>query len=258
MASHPPARCCTIGVTHEGQAKGEIKNIGKTATYFAYPESKDTSNAILILTDVIGHEYINAQLIADQFAANGYYVVMPDLFEGDPVPLNRPEGFDIFAWLTKSGPSGGHTKEVVDPIIETVIKDMKENQGVKKIGAVGYCFGGKYVARFQAKGRGVDVGYVAHPSFVDAEEVKAITGPFSIAAAETDQIFPAEKRRETEDLLKEMTIPYQISLYSDVEHGFAVRADVNKPAVKYAKEAAFLQAIAWFDEHLRGSRSWAA
>ena len=109
-----------------------------------------------------------------------------------------------------------------------------------------------------AKDQGIDVGYVAHPSFVDADEIKALTGPFSIAAAETDQIFPAEKRRETEDLLKEMSIPYQISLYSDVEHGFAVRADTSKASVKFAKEAAFLQAVTWFDEFLKGSRSWAA
>lgn len=75
---------------------------------------------------------------------------------------------------------------------------------------------------------------------------------------ETDHIFPAEKRRETEDILKEMTIPYQISLYSDVEHGFAVRADTSKKSVKFAKEAAFLQAVGWFDEFLKGERSWAA
>jgi dienelactone hydrolase len=48
---------------------------------------------------VIGHCFINAQLIADQFAANGYLVVMPDLFGGDPIPLNRPDGFDLMKWL---------------------------------------------------------------------------------------------------------------------------------------------------------------
>lgn len=258
MASNPPGKCCTIGVKHEGTPTGSKKNAGGIDTYFAYPESKQTDTAILILTDVIGHDFVNAQLIADQFAANGYFVAMPDLFEGDPIPLNRPDDFDIMKWLTTSGPSGGHTPKQVDPIVEKVIKALKEEYGVKKLGAVGYCFGAKYVARFQAKGKGVDVGYVAHPSFVDADEIKALAGPFSIAAAETDQIFPAEKRRETEDLLKEHTIPYQISLYSGVEHGFAVRADTSKPEIKYAKEAAFLQAVAWFDEFLKGSRTWAA
>lgn len=134
---------------------------------------------------MIGHEFINAQLIADQFAANGYFVVMPDLFQGDPVKLNRPEDFDIMAWLQKGGPEGkGHLPDQVDPIVEKTLAYVKE-QGAKKIGAVGYCFGGKYVARFLAKGKGVDVGYTAHPSFVDEEEIKGMTGPLSIAAAGT-------------------------------------------------------------------------
>jgi dienelactone hydrolase len=184
---------------------------------------------------------------------------MPDLFEGDPIPLNRPEGFDIMAWLQKSGPEGkGHGTGQVDPIVTEVIKEMKEKMGVKKIGSVGYCFGAKYVARFLAKGKGIDVGAMAHPSFVDAEEIKAIDGPLTIAAAETDQIFPEEKRHETEVLLKAHHVPYQINLYSDVEHGFAVRADMSKRQAKYAKEAAFLQHVAWFDEYLKGERSWAA
>ena len=37
-------------------------NCASVSTYFAYPESKQTENAILILTDVIGHKFINAQL----------------------------------------------------------------------------------------------------------------------------------------------------------------------------------------------------
>jgi len=162
-------------------------------------------------------------------------------------------------WLQKGGPEGkGHGPGQVDPIVEKTIHEMKTNLGVKKIGAVGYCFGGKYVARFLAKGKGVDVGAMAHPSFVDAAEVKGIAGPVTIAAAETDQIFPAPKRRETEDILKEMDVPYQLSLYSDVEHGFAVRADISNSRIKYAKETVFLQFVQWFDEYLKGKRDIAA
>lgn len=138
---------------------------------------------------------------------------------------------------------------------------MRGKYGVKKIGAVGYCFGGKYVARYLGKtgkdnGASVDVGYTAHPSFVAPEELKAITGPLSIAAAETDQIFPEEKRHESEVILKELSegslkIPYQISLYSGVVHGFAVRADISEARAKFAKEQAFLQAVQWFDTWLK-------
>lgn len=196
--------------------------------------------------------------IADQFAANGYFVVMPDLFEGDPVPLNHGADFPIREWLTTGGPSQGHTTKQVDPIVEAIIREMRESMGVRKIGSVGYCFGAKYVARFMARARAasskgiIDVGAMVHPTFVDADELKAITGPLVIAAAETDPVFPAEKRRESEDILKDMDVPYQITLYSDVAHGFATRADLSNKRAKFAKEAAFLLLVQWFGEFIKG------
>lgn len=74
------------------------------STYFAYPKDKSTDYAIVIVPDVIGHESINVKLVADQFAENGYFTVIMDPFQGDPVPLNRPADYDIQKWL-KGPPS---------------------------------------------------------------------------------------------------------------------------------------------------------
>jgi len=252
MASNPPSTCCTVGVKHEGEPTGStIKIAAGIETYVAEPKGKTVhkDTAILFLPDVIGI-WQNSQLMADQFAANGYYTIIPDLFNGDALSLNRPDDFDFMAWLTKgTGGNNPHTYEAVDPIVEKSIKYLQE-KGFKKIGAVGYCFGAKYVVRFMPKGKGIDVGFVAHPSFVEESELSAINGPFSIAAAETDQIFPAEKRHKSETILVETKQPYQINLYSGVVHGFSVRCDLTKKIEKYAKEQAFLQAVTWFDEHL--------
>ncbi|KUJ06765.1 alpha/beta-hydrolase [Mollisia scopiformis] len=251
MASNPPSTCCTVGVKHEGQPVGKSIKIGSTEAYVAEPTGKTVhkDTAILFLPDVIGI-WQNSQLMADQYAANGYFTLMPDLFNGDPLTLNRPDGFDFMAWLNKgTGGNNPHTYEAVDPIVEKSIKYLQE-QGYKKIGAVGYCFGAKYVARFMAKGKGIEVGYMAHPSFVDEDELAAIAGPLSISAAETDEIFPAEKRHKSEIILVETKQPYQINLFSGVVHGFSVRCDVSKKHEKFAKEKAFLQAVQWFDEHL--------
>lgn len=139
---------------------------------------------MLILPDVIGI-WQNSQLIADQFAANGYTTLIIDLFNGDPIPLNRPEGFDIFKWLA-NGSTGDnpHTTEAVDPIVEEAIKYLRQEKGVKKLGGVGYCFGAKYVARHYKNG--IDAGYFAHPSFVEEDELAGFKAPLSISAAETD------------------------------------------------------------------------
>lgn len=251
MASNPPSTCCTIGVKHEGEPTGKTFKIGSIEAYEAKPTGKiiHKDTAILYLPDVISI-WQNSKLMADQFAANGYYTLIVDLFNGDPMSVNMPEGFDFMSWLTK-GTTGDnpHTKEAVDPIVEKSIAYLRE-QGYRKIGAVGYCFGAKYVCRFMTGGKGIDVGYVAHPSFVDEEELAAITGPLSISAAETDDIFPAEKRHKSEVILKETKLPYQINLFSSVTHGFSVRCDTSKKHEKFAKEQAFLQAVTWFDEHL--------
>lgn len=88
------------------------------------------------------------------------------------------------------------------------------------------------------------------PSFVEESELRAIEGPLSIAAAETDEIFPTEKRHQSEKILAETKQPYQINLFSGVVHGFSVRCDPSVKHEKFAKEKAFLQAVQWFDEYL--------
>jgi dienelactone hydrolase len=79
----------------------------------------------------------------------------------------------------------------------------------------------------------------------------AIKGPYSISAAETDEIFTVELRRKSEEILREIKVPYQINLFSGVGHGYAVRGDINNSIQKFAKEQAFLQAVAWFDQFLK-------
>jgi dienelactone hydrolase len=244
----------------------------------AAPDKAHKDIALLIITDVLGHKFNNVQLIADQFAANGYNTYVPDVFQGDPIPLNRPEGFNIFDWLQGKNSGKPHTVEYVEPVTKALIKHIREETGAKRVGGIGYCFGAKYVIRHLSENGGLDVGYVAHPSFVEESELEATKGPLSIAAAckflppipnptpitlkhhtntiltlskDHDSIFPPEKRHKSEEILVKIDVPYQINLYSHVEHGFAVRADLSKKPIKFAKEQAFIQAVTWFDEYLK-------
>ncbi|KAI9725558.1 MAG: hypothetical protein M1828_003046 [Chrysothrix sp. TS-e1954] len=241
---------------HEGATVGELTKFGETDAYLSYPKDKSTKNAVLIVPDAAGLPSNNSKLIADQFAANGYFCVLIDPFHGDPVPMDAMMAgkFDIFAWLAK------HPTPRVDPVVTEVIQTMRSKYGVEKLGIAGYCFGGKYVVRFlgatgAAANAKADVGYTAHPSMVDAEELRAIDGPLSIAAAEIDQIMPPEKRHETEGILKELSdakkTPYQMTLYGAVSHGFATKADLSDKRMRSAKELAFFQAVQWYDYHLK-------
>jgi dienelactone hydrolase len=118
-------------------------NFYTVSTYFVYPDAGTDTNssdtAIIFITDVLGI-YLNAKLQADLFAQTlKCTIVMPDLFNGDAIPADAFEKgpVDLKPWLEK------HTTETVDPVIERTIKYLREEKQIKKIGAVGYCFGGK-------------------------------------------------------------------------------------------------------------------
>lgn len=93
----------------------------------------------------------------------------------------------------------------------------------------------------------IDAGYIAHPGMVTDEELGKVRGPLALAAAENDNIFPDNKRHDSEQILKKLGVPYQINLYSGVSHGFAVRCDLSDRTQRLAKESAFLLALQWFE-----------
>ncbi|ETS83525.1 hypothetical protein PFICI_05401 [Pestalotiopsis fici W106-1] len=253
MASHPPGDCCGQGFKHEGEPAGKMITVAsKWDGYLATPpmgtEHKEAT--VLYIPDILGI-YNNSKLLADQFAARGYQTLVVDVMNGDPAPANFDSipGFDLPTWISE-GTDGKkpHTKDAIDPIVSAAVAYLRESLGANKVAAVGYCFGAKYLIRHLVSE--IDAGFVAHPSFVDEEELAAITKPLSIAAAETDSIFTTERRHKSEDILTRVRVPYQINLFSGVAHGFAVRCDLQQKGQRFAKEQALLQAVAWFDHHL--------
>ena len=106
------------------------------------PEGKSKGAGIVYLPDVFGI-WPNSKLMADSFASKGYTTVIPDIFNGDPIPMPRPDSFDFQSWKEKgSDGNNPHTPEAVDPLTVAGIKALKD-MGIEKIAAVGYCFGAK-------------------------------------------------------------------------------------------------------------------
>ncbi len=86
---------------------------------------------------------------------------MPDLFKGDPIPvdgLNPGSTFDFGSWL------GKHSTDEVVGIIRNVIDALKA-EGVTKFGAVGYCFGARPAFDLVFAGE-IHAVAVSHPSLL--------------------------------------------------------------------------------------------
>ncbi|KAL2209577.1 alpha/beta-hydrolase [Sarocladium strictum] len=229
-------------IAHTGEPVGKEIDYDGLTLYVSKAKHTKKKTAVIYLTDVFGINLTANKLLADSFARADFFTIAPDLFDGEPAPedLNAP-GFNATEFLLAHGP------DVADPKIEATIAYAKEKCADCKIALTGYCYGGRFAFRFVADGKGGDVAFAAHPSGLEDDEVLAITGPASVAAAEEDSITPAERRRQIEDLLLETEQPYQMALYSGTQHGFGVRANISDPEQKFGKETAFVQAVHWFN-----------
>ena len=75
---------------HEGTTNGHFEELHGLRTYIINPSSSSNQekvDTIILLTDIYGPDYINTQLVADEWSKQGWKVVIPDLFVGDPVPI---------------------------------------------------------------------------------------------------------------------------------------------------------------------------
>jgi dienelactone hydrolase len=210
-AEHPQMseHCVTDRPTPNGEApKGETRKLGGIDVYLTKPDSypSDPSKLLLLLTGGTGLPSANNQIQADKFAQEGYVVIMPDLFEGDPYgssdPLPDPEAdgrsivetlalkfretaksFTIDMWLAR------HTEEKVLPILDKVIEAAK-GEFADAVGngggiyAVGYCFGGRYVLLLASERVEAQTGWTGAPPPGD-EETGGVQkkGPFIKAGA---------------------------------------------------------------------------
>lgn len=161
--------CTTDRPSPNESPRGEMANFDATDVYISKPPNypSSPSKLLLLLTGGTGIHSKNNQLQADRFAAEGYVVVMPDQFAGDPAPSSTAsmpaledepslleqvklraaetaKSFMIDMWLAR------HGQEKVMPIILKVL-DSAKNEFADAVAngggiyAVGYCFGAKYV-----------------------------------------------------------------------------------------------------------------
>jgi len=243
---------CVKGVIHEGTPEGKIETIGGIRSYIAtptvdYPKDK----AVLILTDVFGLDLVNAQLLADGYAQNGFKTIVPDILHGDPVPTNAfdPDAnFDIGKWF-----GGGHDQASTRPIIDKVIEALKAD-GVTGFAAVGYCFGGRYVFDL-AFDNVITAAATAHPSLLqvpaDLEKyVASSKAPLLINSCTVDQQFPPEAQAKADEIFAGFAPGYKREYFEGCTHGFAVRGDLSDPKVKAGKEGAFKATVEWFIKYL--------
>ena len=191
--------CCLSGAIHDGTPAGRVDTLGGLQTYIAEPKTGSKEKSIIFISDsaqtpvpslknlligsvVFGWEFNNVRLLADEYAKEGFYVYLPDFHQGDSLPIDFLQNVEpplkkqetltltekakntavvpatLGPWLLT------HRESVTRPLINGFVNTVRNTPGTNKIGAIGFCWGGRYAilqAHGQSKdGSGGDVGGV--------------------------------------------------------------------------------------------------
>jgi carboxymethylenebutenolidase len=219
---------------------------GSFSAYVAEPDSTPRA-AIVVIQEIFG---VNPGIRkkCDDWAAQGYLALAPDLFwrlqpemELDP---DIPEQFQqALGWMNKFD----QTKGIED--IESTIKAARAKlSGTGKVGAVGYCLGGR-LAFMTATRTDSDatVGYYGVGIDNLLGEKHAIANPVLLHIAGADHFVTADVRAKMHEGLDDHP---KVTLfdYPGEDHGFA--AEMGKRRSEAAAQLADARTAAFFAEHL--------
>lgn len=218
------------------------------AAYAAEPQGQ-TRAAIIVIQEIFG---VNPGIRAkcDRWAADGYLALAPDLFwrirPGVELDADKPEDFQAALQLY-----GQFDQQAGVRDIEATIRKARAllgGDGHGKVGAVGYCLGGR-LAFMTAARTDIDasVGYYGVGIDNLLGESHAIARPLMLHIPTADGFVPPDVQRKMHEGLDGHP---RVTLhdYEGLDHGFA--AEHGQRRVEDAARLANERTAAFFARHL--------
>jgi carboxymethylenebutenolidase len=222
-----------------------LEHDGTFSAYCARPAGEPRA-AIVVIQEIFG---VNAGIRrkCDRLAEAGYLALAPDLFWrlAPGVELDPDVADEFKQALTLMG-RFDQERAVAD--IEATIRHVRGALGVRKVGVVGYCLGGRLAYMVAARtDADASVGYypVGIPELL--REKHAIARPLMLHIPGADHFVPAEAQAAMHEGLDDHP---KVALhdYPGEDHGFATEIGARRSEA--AADLADSRTAAFFAEHL--------
>jgi carboxymethylenebutenolidase len=214
-----------------------VSPLGNVPAFWAHPMYGGPFPGLVLLHDDWGLS-AHTRALVHRFAEVGYYVIAPDLFEGNH-PTTRAEASALEKHYLPSAP------DKVDAALRALETHHKSN---RKMAVLGWDMGGTLVFGIAATRPDV----MAAVSFYGNPE--PYFGQFNPSDSPILAIFGEhdEIRRQTENRLREELIrtaqPHEVIVYPQVGHGFFNDSQMDTYNVEAAEDA-WRQTLAFLETH---------
>ncbi len=210
------------------------------AGYLSEPDDEEAKAGLIVIQEWWGLTE-DIKEIADRYAVEGYICFAPDLYHGQAA--TEPDEARKLAMAME--------RDVASQEIDTAIAWMKAEQGLAKVGCVGYCMGGGLtLATAIRPTSNVDAVHVYYGGGMPpAEQIATIKVPVLGSYGGADEGIPADQVDMLRATLKESGVPNDIKLYPGAEHSF-----FNDTRPAYNEDAAmnsWMKSVEWFEQYLQ-------
>ncbi|KAF5708561.1 Dienelactone hydrolase [Fusarium mundagurra] len=212
---------CFKGHSHDGQPTGEIQEMFGRPTYVTSPlDDKPVKGIIVIVPDAFGWEFVNNRLLADQYALNGDFLVyLPDFMD---LELDMEAVWYFAQTIYGIAPFFYHNGLAASwPRIRSFFEALRLHESPEqRIGAAGFCWGGKPVLT------------LAYPESITEDGMPLV-----------DAVFTGHPSG--------MSLPgdAEIVVYPRAGQGFCVQVDEKNDNLLQQSKEAEKQALNWFATH---------
>uniref|UniRef100_A0A8C0H5E2 Carboxymethylenebutenolidase homolog n=1 Tax=Chelonoidis abingdonii TaxID=106734 RepID=A0A8C0H5E2_CHEAB len=242
MANEASPCPCDIGDRFEYGGLGHEVQVEHIKAYVCKP-STSTEKAVIVIQDIFGWQLPNTRYMADMLAANGYMwgtILCTFLFS-----------FLIFKKCFCYG-FFGSLLFICCREADVVLKYLKQQCSAKKIGVVGFCWGGIVVHHLMMKYPELKAGVSVYGIIKDSDDRYNLLKPTFFIFGEKDDVIPLDQVTLLEQKLKQhCKVDYRVKTYPGQTHGFVHRRreDINPQDKPYIEEAR-KDMISWLNKYI--------
>ncbi|NXX78009.1 CMBL Carboxymethylenebutenolidase, partial [Urocolius indicus] len=245
MANESRPCPCDIGDKFDYGGRGQEVQVEHIKAYVC-KAPVSTDKAVVVIHDIFGWQLPNTRYITDMLATNGYTAICPDFFVGQEA-WNLSKDWAAFDEWLKTRQANKIDKEV-----DAVLKYLREQCGAKKIGVIGFCWGGSAVQHLMLKNPHLKTGVSVYGVIKFFDNGLNLLHPTFFIFGEKDDIIPLEQVTHLEQKLKQnCKVDYKVKVYPGQTHGFVhrKREDISpqdKPFIEEGRQ----DMINWLNKYI--------
>lgn len=203
----------------------------------AYLAESESDKGILLFHDIFGYQLPEMRKFADLLNAAGYVVLLPDLYRGNPWPLDAD-------WSNHETWRQSHSDQRVMQDVHNANLTLRSR--VEKVVSIGFCWGGDMTFKF-AQTEHCDAAVICYGTRMNPAAAVNLKCPVLAIFGGNDPVIPNDQVDQFADALAQSPVTSELRIFADAGHAFVHRP---QPDGQDNAQQALAEMLQWLSKHI--------